>query len=161
MAQRLNYADLIPEGLRAMRGLEHYLNTGIALDRSLLELVRLRASLINGCTFCISLHSYELGRHNETADRIGQLAEWRSSDVYTHRERAALAWTEAVTDVHPDHVPEELFNATREHFSDTDLANLTLAIASINAWNRLAIAFRAERPAASPKPPASLIGQSK
>jgi AhpD family alkylhydroperoxidase len=161
MAQRLNYAELIPEGLRAMRGLEHYINTGTALERSLLELVRLRASLINGCTACIGLHTHELQKHNESGDRIAHLPTWRSSDAYTHRERAALAWTEAITDVHPDHVPDEIFNETREHFSDVDLANLTIAIASINAWNRMSIAFRAERPAASPRPPASLIGLSK
>jgi AhpD family alkylhydroperoxidase len=161
MAQRLKYAELAPEGLRAMRSLEHYLNTAIALDRSFLELVRLRVSLINGCTYCIGLHTHEAQKHNETEDRIAQLASWRSSTAYTQRERAAFAWAEAVTDVHPDHIPDSIYEATREHFSDTDLVNLTLAVSSINAWNRVAIAFRAERPAASPRPPASLIGNAK
>lgn len=161
MAQRLKYTELAPEGMRAMRGVEHYLNTAIALPRSLLELVRLRASLINGCSYCIGLHTHEAQKHNETDDRIAQVADWRNSTAYTQCERAALAWTEAITTLEPGHVPDELFEATREHFSDTDLANLTLAIASINAWNRLAIAFRAERPAASPKPPASLIAQPR
>lgn len=161
MAQRLKYAELAPEGLRAMRSLEHYLNTTTALERPLLELVRLRVSLINGCEYCIGLHTHEAQKHNETADRIAQVAAWRSSTAYTQRERAAFAWAEAVTDVHPDHVPDAIFEATREHFTEADLVNLTLAIASINAWNRMAIAFRAERPAASPRPPASVIGQSR
>lgn len=161
MAQRLNYRDLAPEGLRAMRALEHYLNTSIALPRALIELVRLHVSLINGCPYCIGLHAYEAQKLNETEDRIAQVAEWRSSIAYTQRERAAFAWAEAVTDVHPDHVPDALYEATREHFSDVDLVNLTLVITSINSWNRVAIAFRAERPAASPRPPASVIEQSK
>ena len=142
--QRLNYAKISPEGLGVMRGVEHYLNVGSGLSPVLLELVRLRASLMNGCGFCIGLHRRELTKHNEPESRVAAVAGWRESDAFTETERAALAWTEAVTNVQEGHVPEEAFAAVREHFPDKELVDLTVAIASINAWNRMAIAFRAE-----------------
>jgi AhpD family alkylhydroperoxidase len=144
MPQRLDYTKLAPQGLAALRSVEHYLNTATNLEPSLLELVRLRASLINGCDYCIGLHTHELHKHNEPGSRIAEVANWQTSTAYTQRERAALAWTETITDIHPDHAPDALFEATRQHFTDAELVNLTLAIAAINAWNRLAIAFRAE-----------------
>ena len=121
----------------------------------LLELVRLRASLLNGCEFCIGLHRRELAKHHEPESRVGAVAGWRESDAFTERERAALAWTETVTDVQDGHVPDEAFAAAQEHFEEKELVDLTLAIASINAWNRMAIAFRAQwdqgKAAGSPK----------
>ena len=145
MPPRLNYAELAPNGLAAMRAVEHYLNTGTLLDPVLLELVRLRASLLNGCEFCIEMHTHELNRHNETSGRIAAVATWRESDAYTERERAAFAWTEVITNIQDGHASDEDFAAAQEHFSDVDLVNLTLAIAQINAWNRLAITFRSEK----------------
>src|ERR1700712_1997647 len=144
MSQRLRYAELAPEGMAAMRQLEHYLNTSTGLGAVLLELVRLRASTLNGCDFCLHLHSAELLKHHEPQTRIDAVADWRSSDVYAPRERAALGWTDSVTNVQEANVPDQEFAAVSEFFSGKELADLTLAIASINAWNRLAISFRAE-----------------
>jgi AhpD family alkylhydroperoxidase len=144
MAERLKYAELAPAGMTAMRGVEHYLNTGTGLEPVLLELVRLRASLMNGCGFCVGLHTKELRKHHESEGRIGGLADWRHSDAYTRRERAALGWAEAVTDIQVGHAPEEAYQAVLAHFSEAEVVDLTMAVASINAWNRLAIAFRAE-----------------
>jgi AhpD family alkylhydroperoxidase len=143
--QRLNYIKLAPEGIAAMRALEHYLNSATGLEASLLEMVRLRASLRNGCEYCIGKHTYELKKtHHEPEGRVDSVAEWRGSSAYTQRERAALAWTEAVTDVHGGHVSDAVYAEARAHFEEKELVDLTLVIASINAWNRLGIAFRAE-----------------
>lgn len=152
MTQRLKYAELAPEGFATLRAVEHYLNTGTELNPVLLELVRLRASLLNGCEYCIGLHTHELSKHKETADRIAAIADWQPSDAYTQRERAAFAWTEAVTNIQDGYASDEAYAAARQHFSDPDLVNLTLAIASINAWNRVAIAFRAGKRHVSPLP---------
>jgi AhpD family alkylhydroperoxidase len=138
---RLKYRQLAPEGLAKMHELEHYLNTGTHLERTLLELVRLRASLMNGCDYCVTLHTAELQKNNETAERISQVAGWRSSEIYTKRERAALAWAEAITNIQDGHAPDVLYDEVRAHFSDVDTVNLTLAITTINAWNRLSIAL--------------------
>jgi len=136
---RLNYAELAPEGIAKMRALEHYLNTGTGLDFTLLELVRLRVSLMNDCQYCIGLHTGELQKRNETAERIGAVAEWRESDAYTHRERAAMAWAEALTNIQEGHAPDPVYNEVRAHFSPAETVNLTLTITTINAWNRIAI----------------------
>ncbi len=140
--QRLKYAELSPDGIAAMRGVEHYLNVGSGLEAVLLELVRMRASLLNGCEFCIGMHTHELAKHHEPESRVSAVAGWRESDAFTERERAALAWTEVVTNVQEGHVSDYAFAAVREHFAEKELVDLTLAIASINAWNRMAIAFR-------------------
>ena len=140
--QRLNYKRLAPEGLAAMSALEHYLNTATGLDTSLLDLVRLRASLMNGCEFCIGMHSHDLKKkYHEPDGRVDSVSEWRESSAYTQRERAALAWTEVVTSLE-GHVPDMAYAAAREHFEEKELVDLTLAIASINAWNRMGVAFR-------------------
>jgi AhpD family alkylhydroperoxidase len=141
MEPRLKYGQLAPEGLAKMTALEHYLNTGSGLEASLLGFVRLRASLMNGCEYCITLHTAELKKANETAERIALVAEWRGSTVYTERERAALAWTEAVTNIQAGHAPDEVYAEVRAHFSDVETVNLTLAISTINAWNRISISL--------------------
>lgn len=140
---RLKYGQLAPEGLAKMRELEHYLNTGTGLEASLLGLVRLRASLMNGCEYCIHIHSAELRKLNEPAERIDGSAEWRNSDIYTQRERAAMAWTEVVTNIQDGHAPDVVYDEVRTHFSDIETVNLTLVITTINAWNRIAISLGA------------------
>jgi len=139
MDERLKYWELAPEGIAKMRAMEHYVNAETGLEPVLLELVRLRASLLNGCEYCIGLHTAELKKHNETAERIAAVAEWRGSDAYTHRERAALGWAEALTDVQDGHAPDAVYDEVRKHFSEVETVNLTLAITTINAWNRIAI----------------------
>jgi AhpD family alkylhydroperoxidase len=140
---RLRYGQLAPEGLAKMTALEHYLNNGTGLEASLLGLVRLRASLMNGCEYCIHVHTAELRKVNETAERIAGVAEWRSSEAYTKRERAALAWTEAVTNIQDGHAPDVVYDEVRAHFTDVETVNLTLVISTINAWNRIAISLGA------------------
>ena len=157
MAQRLRYAELAPDGMAALRQLEHYLNTGTELGAVLLELVRLRASRINGCTFCLNLHTAELLKHNEPQSRIDAIAHWQTSDAFTPRERAALAWTDSVTNVQATQVPTSDFEAVNQFFAGKELADLTLAVSSINAWNRLAIAFQAEWKPGHPKNPVESI----
>jgi AhpD family alkylhydroperoxidase len=144
MPQRLRYAELAPEGTAALRQLEHYLNTATALEPGLLGLVRLRASVLNGCDFCVHSHTAELRKHNEPQSRIDALDQWQTSDAFTPRERAALAWTDTITNIQETHVADEEFTAINEFFTGKELADLTLSIASINAWNRLGIAFRPE-----------------
>jgi AhpD family alkylhydroperoxidase len=144
MATRLRYAELAPEGYAKLVGLGHYLNTGTALGPVLLGLVYLRASQLNECEFCIDLHSAELRHRNEPQSRIDAVAAWRGSDAFTPKERAALAWAESVTELQQSHVSDEDFAAVSEFFHEKDLADLTIAIANINAWNRLGVAFRME-----------------
>jgi AhpD family alkylhydroperoxidase len=129
-----------------MFGLQQYVNES-AIEHSLLELVKMRASQINGCAFCLDMHSRDAIKAGETAQRLFLLDAWREVSLYTARERAALAWTEALTKVTDGHVPDEVFEAVRPHFSDAELVDLSLAIVAINGWNRLAIAFRSELPA--------------
>ncbi len=141
MGVRLKFGQLAPEGFEKMTAMEHYLNTESGLEASLLGLVRLRASAMNGCEYCIRLHTGELKKLNETAERIVGVAGWRGSDAYTKRERAALAWTEAVTNIQDGHAPDAVYEEVRAHFSDVEIANLTLVITTINAWNRLSISL--------------------
>ena len=138
---RLKYGQLAPEGLAKMTALEHYLNTGTGLEPSLMELVRLRASLMNGCEYCILLHTSELKKADETPERIAGVADWRGTPLYTERERAALAWAEALTNIQEGHAPDAVYDAVRAHFSDVETVNLTLVISTINAWNRIAISL--------------------
>ena len=141
-SQRLRYTELAPEAIAPLRRLEHYLNAECGLEAVLLELVRLRVSLLNGCDFCIGLHTHELRRHNEPPSRIEAVPVWRESDAFTKRERAGLRWAEVITNVQDGHAPDEEFAAVREHLDEKEVVDLTVAIASINAWNRLGIAFR-------------------
>lgn len=139
MAGRVDFNKAAPEGMHLMRALEHYLNSASGLERVLLELVRLRASLMNGCEYCIALHTSELKKLNEPESRIAGVAEWRNSDAYTQRERAALGWAEAITNIQDGHAPDAVYDPLREHFADAEIVSLTLAITTINAWNRIAI----------------------
>lgn len=141
MEPRLKYGRLAPEGLAKMSALEHYLNTGSGLESVLMDLVRLRASLINGCEYCIKLHTAELKKLNETSERTEGLADWRTSTAYTQRERAALAWTESVTNIQDGHAPNVVYDELRAHFSDVETVHLTLVVTTINAWNRIAISL--------------------
>jgi AhpD family alkylhydroperoxidase len=138
---RLKYGQLAPEGLAKMTALEHYLNNETGLEASLLGLVRLRVSLMNGCEYCIHLHTAELRKLNETAERIAGVAGWRSSEAYTKREQAALAWAEAVTNIQEGHAPDVVYEEVRAHFTEVETVNLTLVISTINAWNRIAISL--------------------
>jgi len=137
----MNYAEIAPDGYRAMSGLERYVRSS-DIESSLLELVKLRSSQINGCAYCIDMHSKDARAEGETEQRLYALSAWREAPFFTDRERAALAWTEAVTLVGETHVPDELYEETLKHFSRKELVDLTLAIVVINGWNRLAVSFR-------------------
>jgi len=143
METRIDMRKVAPEILRAMLNLESTVRSG-GLDRHLLDLVRLRASQINGCAYCIDMHSKDLRAAGESEERLYLLDAWRESPFYSDRERAALAWTEAVTLISHGHVPDEVYEQAKKEFSDDELAKLTLAIVAINGWNRFGIAFRAE-----------------
>lgn len=140
--QRFDYAKVAPGAYHAMLGLEQYLHES-GLEESLLHLIKLRASQVNGCAYCIDMHWKDLKSIGEEDQRLYELNAWEESPFYTDRERAALSWTEAVTRVADSHVPDNLYEEVRRHFSEKELADLTLAIATINAWNRLAISARA------------------
>ena len=128
--------------MKAMYGLEEPLrNSG--LDPALRELVKVRASQINGCAYCIDMHTKDARASGETEQRLYALNAWRETPFYTERERAALAWTEAVTLVSQGHVPDEVYQIARRHFSEKEIVDLTLAVGEINAWNRIAISLRA------------------
>ena len=141
MKPRLNYAKVAPGVYDAMDALDQYLAV-CAVDEYLLHLVRLRASQINGCAYCVDMHWKDLCALGEGEQRLYSLDAWRECPYYTDRERAALAWAEAVTLITDGHVPEPLFDHVRSHFSETELSDLTLAVGTINAWNRLSIAAR-------------------
>src|SRR5882762_3475497 len=117
------------------------------LEKSLIELVKTRASQINGCAFCIDMHTSDARKQGETEQRLYLLNAWRESPLYTDRERAALAWTEAVTLIAETHAPDDLYEDVRAQFSESETVNLTMLIGAINAWNRIAISFRAIHPA--------------
>ena len=143
MSSRIDYQKGAPGAFRAMLGLEKYVHD-CGLEAPLLELVKMRASQINGCAYCLDMHSKDARAAGETEQRLYLLNAWRESPFYTARERAALAWTEALTLVSESHVPDEVYNEARQHFSEEELVNLSLAIVTINGWNRLAIGFRKE-----------------
>jgi AhpD family alkylhydroperoxidase len=141
MEQRLDFYKANPAAVKALLGVEERIGKS-ALEKSLTELVRLRASQINGCAFCVDMHTTDARKGGETERRLATVVVWRETPFFTDRERAALEWTEAVTLVSHDHVPDAVWEAVRPHFSDEELVDLTLLISAINAWNRLAIAFR-------------------
>ncbi len=139
MTKRLDYAKASPEGFRAMLGLETHCKSSV--EATLLHLVKVRASQINGCAFCIDLHWRDARASGESEHRLYGLEAWRECPWYTDRERAALAWTESLTLISTARAPDSVFNALREHFDDKSLADLTWAIVAINGWNRVSIGF--------------------
>jgi AhpD family alkylhydroperoxidase len=141
MKARMDFRKASPQGAKAM-GEMHAFVKRCGLDHSLLELIKLRASQINGCAHCIDMHTKELRAGGESEQRLYLLNAWEESPFYSDRERAALAWTEALTLVTDGHVPDEVYEKARTQFSEEELANLTLAIVAINGANRLNIAFR-------------------
>lgn len=142
-ARRIDWRTAAPDAYAAMLRLEAYARR-CGLERPLLELVKLRASQINGCAYCVDMHTKDARRAGEAEQRLYTLAVWKETPFFTKRERAALAWTEAVTRLGSDHVGDRTFRMAREQFSEAEIVNLTMAIIAINGWNRLAIAFRAE-----------------
>lgn len=141
MEPRIDPRKVSPGAFNAMLGLEKYLRA-CGLPQTLLDLIRFRVSQINGCGYCLDMHSKDLRAAGETEQRLYLLDAWREAPFYNERERAALAWAEAVTRVTEGHVPDEVFQQAHRHFNDEELANLTLAVVAINGWNRLSIAFR-------------------
>ncbi|MFM0213634.1 carboxymuconolactone decarboxylase family protein [Paraburkholderia sediminicola] len=141
MEQRLDFYKANPAAIKVLLGVEERIGKS-ALEKSLTELVRLRASQINGCAFCVDMHTTDARKGGESERRLATVVVWRETPFFTDRERAALEWTEALTLVSQEHVPDAVWQAVRPHFSDEELVDLTLLISAINAWNRFAIAFR-------------------
>jgi AhpD family alkylhydroperoxidase len=141
MEARFNGMKAAPGGYGAMLGLEKYLQE-CGLEQGLLHLIKLRASQVNGCAYCLDMHWKDLQAIGEKEQRMYSLDAWRECPYYTERERAALAWTEVVTLISVGHVPDAVYEEVRAHFSEKEMCDLTLAVAAINAWNRLAISSR-------------------
>ncbi len=140
MSRHVNFSAIAPAGIAALRGLEAYVR-GSGLDATLLELVKTRASQINGCAYCIDMHTKDARARGETEQRLYALSAWRETSFFSPRERAALEWTEALTRI-AEHGPvESAFDAARAQFSEKELVDLALAVVAINGWNRLAVAF--------------------
>lgn len=141
MEARLNVGKVAPAAYKAMDGLEKYVaSTG--LETPLLELVRTRASQLNGCAYCVDMHTKDARAEGESEQRLYAVSVWREAPFFSGRERAALAWTDTLTLVSEKGVPDELYAEAREHFSERELVDLSLAVVAINGWNRLAISFR-------------------
>ena len=143
MQQRIDYKQAAPGAFKAMLGLETYVR-GSGLDHSLLELVKTRVSQINGCAYCLDMHSRDARRAGETEQRLHVLAAWREASLYTERERVALALAEAVTQLSTHEVTDEIYAEARKHFDEKACVDLILAIITINGWNRLAVTLRAQ-----------------
>jgi AhpD family alkylhydroperoxidase len=148
MNPRLNPYKVAPEMMKAMLDLSAKVESS-GLEPSLMELVKTRASQLNGCAFCIHMHTRDARAHGETEERLYLLNAWRESPLYTDRERAALGWTEALTLVSQTHAPDADYAALKAHFSEEEVVKLTLVITTINAWNRFAIGFRTIHPVVS------------
>jgi AhpD family alkylhydroperoxidase len=145
MKPRLNFFHAAPDTLKALRALDAQVQAS-GLEPLLMELVKTRASQINGCAFCINMHTEDARKRGETEQRLYQLNAWQESPLYSARERAALAWTEAVTLISKTHAPDDVYEAVSAQFSEAERVNLTVLISTINAWNRLCISFRAIPP---------------
>ncbi len=141
MEPRLEYAKASPEAAKAMIHLESVVRRS-GIDSHLLELIKIRASQLNGCAYCIDMHTKDARAKGETEQRIYALDAWRETPFFSNKERAALAWTEAITNIQTGHAPDAVYEELSGHFSEGEMVNLTLAITTINAWNRIAIAFR-------------------
>ena len=145
MKARMNFYQAAPDTIKALVAVENEIAAS-GLEQSLIELVKTRASQINGCAYCINMHTEDARKHGETEQRLHLLNAWRESPLYSERERAALAWTEALTLVSETHAPDADSEAVQAEFTDGELVNLTVLIGAINAWNRIAIGFRAVHP---------------
>lgn len=141
MKERLDYAKVAPNALKAMLELEKYMVTS-GLERTLYELVKTRASQINGCAYCIDMHTKDARKAGETEQRLYALNAWRETPFFTERERAALEWTECLTLISENDIPDTLYDSVRKHFDEKEIVALSMAIVAINGWNRLAIGFR-------------------
>lgn len=142
-AQRIDYTQAAPAAFKAMLALERYVR-GSGLEHPLIELVKMRASQINGCAYCVDMHYKDARAAGETEDRLNMIAVWRESPLFTERERAALAWTETLTLLPKRGAPDDLYEQALREFGPGDLTNLTMAIIAINGWNRLGVGFKLE-----------------
>jgi AhpD family alkylhydroperoxidase len=141
MSRRIPYYQVAPEGIKALQGVDPYLKS-TNIEPRLRALVELRTSQINGCAYCVDMHSRQAREHGETQQRLDCLPVWRETTFYDDRERAALAWAESVTNVSQTGIPDDVYEEAKKQFSDKDLVDLTLVISVMNAWNRIAIGFR-------------------
>jgi AhpD family alkylhydroperoxidase len=142
MQQRIDVTKVSPAAYQAVAALQTFVDHS-GLDAKLRDLIKIRVSQINGCAFCLAMHTRDARKTGETDERMHLLAAWREAPIYSARERAALAWVEAITLVTQSHVPDEVFEAVRKQFSEKEIVDLTAAAAAINTWNRIAIALRA------------------
>lgn len=154
MEPRVAYGKVAPGALRAMLGLEEYVGA-CGLEPSLLDLVRTRASQMNGCAYCLDMHTKDARAAGESEQRLYALPAWRETPFFSERERAALGWTEAVTRLDLGHVPDEVYEKARRVFSAEELVNLTVAVVAINGWNRLAVSMRSVPGTYKPQPSAA------
>lgn len=138
---RIDYAAAAPGAMKAMRALETYVAQS-SLEPSLIELVKTRASQINGCAYCIDMHTKDARAAGESEQRLYALSAWRETPFFSDRERAALAWTEAITLIAESGASDQVYQTAREHFSKREMVDLTMAVIAINGWNRLAVSFR-------------------
>ncbi|MGF6668702.1 carboxymuconolactone decarboxylase family protein [Pseudomonas monsensis] len=141
MTPRLDYYNASPKAMKAMIAMEA-LTSHLSIEQPLLQLIRIRASQLNGCAFCTDMHSVDARRAGESDRRLYAIAVWRDSGFFNPRERAALAWTEAVTLLAESHVPDEVYQQAKAQMSEAELVDLTIAVTTINSWNRLAVSFR-------------------
>ncbi|HCL66776.1 MAG TPA: alkylhydroperoxidase [Rhizobium sp.] len=149
MHPRLDIAKAAPAAYKAVLGLENYVQTS-GLSRAEIHMIKLRASIINGCAYCVDMHVKE-SRHDGLSEQwINMMSVWRESPLYTPRERALLGWVDAVTSIAGTGAPDADFDALKAHFDDTEIANITIAIATINTWNRIAVSFRTQHPLDQP-----------
>lgn len=143
MSRRIDVTAVAPEAYRALAGVQRYVQTS-GLEHSLLELVKLRASYLNNCAYCVDMHTKDARVAGEMEQRLYAIPVWRETPFFTARERAALAWTEAVTELPKSDVPDALYADVRQHFSELEIVNLTMAVIAINCWNRITVPFRTE-----------------
>lgn len=148
MQARLDFFKASPKVIKAMMGLEQAVRDS-GLEYSLIELVKTRASQINGCAYCIYMHTTDARKAGETEERLYLLSAWRESSLYSERERAALAWTESLTLVAETGAPDDVYDGLEPHFTDEEKVNLTMLIGAINVWNRISVGFRNQHPAAA------------
>ena len=148
MQERLDCFKAAPEPMKAMLAFENAVS-GSGLERSLIELVKTRASQINGCAYCIHMHTADARKAGESEERLYLLSAWRESSLYTVRERAALEWTESLTMIAETAAPGDVYECLREHFAEEEMVKLTLLVGAINIWNRIAVGFRTQHPVVS------------